>query len=40
MDNDCVIRIDVNSIKALPQKENSEFTPGKISSDWVVTDLR
>ena len=40
MDNDCVIRIDVRSVKALPQKENSSFAPGKISSDWVVTDLR
>lgn len=40
MDNDCVIKIDVKSVRALPKKENSSFTPGKISSDWVVTDLR
>ena len=40
MDNDCVIRIDVKSVKALPKKEDSAFAPGKISSDWVVTDLR
>lgn len=40
MDNDCVIRIDVKSVKALPKKEDSAFAPEKISSDWVVTDLR
>ena len=40
MDNDCVIRIDVRSVTVLPKKENSAFTPGKISSEWVVTDLR
>lgn len=40
MDNDCVIKIDVKSVTVLPKKENSAFTPGKISSDWVVTDLR
>ena len=40
MDNDCVIKIDVKSVNALPKKENSAFAPGKISSDWVVTDLR
>ena len=40
MDNDCVIRIDVKSVTVLPKKENSAFAPGKISSDWVVTDLR
>ena len=40
MDNDCVIKIDVKSVNALPKKENSAFVPGKISSEWVVTDLR
>ena len=40
MDNDCVIKIEVKSVKALPQNDNSAFTPGKIPSDWVVTDLR
>ena len=40
MDNDCVIKIDVKSVNALPKKENSAFAPGKISSEWVVTDLR
>ena len=40
MDNDCVIRIDVRSVTVLPKKENSAFTPGKISSEWVVADLR
>lgn len=40
MDNDCVIKIDVRSVKVLPRKENSAFAPEKISSDWVVTDIR
>ena len=40
MDNDCVIKIDVKSVNALPKKGNSAFAPGKISSEWVVTDLR
>ena len=40
MDNDCVIKIDVKSVTVMPKQENSAFTPGKISSDWVVTDLR
>ena len=40
MDNRGVIRIDVNAVKVLPKKENSAFTPGNLSSDWVVTDLR
>ena len=40
MDNDCVIKIDVKLVNALPKKENSAFAPGKISSEWVVTDLR
>ena len=40
MDNDCVIKIDVKSVNALPKKENSAFAPGTISSEWVVTDLR
>lgn len=40
MDNDCVIKIDVKSVTVMPKQENSAFTPGKISSEWVVTDLR
>ena len=40
MDNDCVIKIDVKSVAVMPKQENSAFTPGKISSEWVVTDLR
>ncbi|MBR5301186.1 MAG: outer-membrane lipoprotein carrier protein LolA [Bacteroidales bacterium] len=40
LDNGSVIKIEVKSVKALPQKDNSAFAPGKISSDWVVTDLR
>ena len=40
MDNDCVIKIDVKSVAVMPKKENSAFAPGKISSEWVVTDLR
>ena len=40
MDNDCVIKIDVKSVAVMPKQENSAFRPGKISSDWVVTDLR
>ena len=40
MDNDCVIKIDVKSVTVMPKQENSAFAPGKISSDWVVTDLR
>lgn len=40
MDNDCVIKIDVKSVEVMPKQENSAFTPGKISSEWVVTDLR
>lgn len=40
MDNGGVIRIDVKAVKVLPKKENSAFTPGNLSSDWVVTDLR
>ena len=40
MDNDCVIKIDVKSVAVMPKQENSAFAPGKISSEWVVTDLR
>lgn len=40
MDNDCVIKIDVKSVAVMPKQENSAFTPGKISSEWVVTDIR
>lgn len=40
MDNDYVIKIDVKSVAVMPKQENSAFRPGKISSDWVVTDLR
>lgn len=40
MDNDCVIKIDVKSVAVMPKQENSAFRPGKISSDWVVTDIR
>ena len=40
MDNDCVVKIDVKSVTVMPKQENSAFTPGKISSEWVVTDLR
>lgn len=40
MDNDCVVKIDVKSVTVIPKQENSAFTPGKISSEWVVTDLR
>ena len=40
MDNDCVIKIEVKSVTVMPKQENSAFTPGKISSEWVVTDLR
>lgn len=40
MDNDYVIKIDVKSVTVMPKQENSAFAPGKISSNWVVTDLR